>query len=63
MVDGRYGNKMSRIKSAIMRLDDYLSGRISSLPELEEKRLPFNGYRRCADDHGALISGFASKSY
>ena len=41
--DIRYGALLSRIESAAYRLGQYLSGEISSLPELLEKRLSVNG--------------------
>ena len=41
--DLRYGALLSRIDSASYRLGQYLSGEISSLPELLEKRLSVNG--------------------
>ena len=63
VVDGRYGIKIARIKSAIMRIDDYLSGRVDELPELSEKRLPFNGAMPLAFSHNAIISGYMSRGY
>lgn len=63
VVDGRYGTKIARIKSAIMRLDDYLLGKVDSLPELLEKRLPFNGGAFMPYGHSGLISGYMSKGY
>lgn len=43
VLDIRYGGLYARIESAKWRLQDYLEGRIESIPELEEERLSFNG--------------------
>ena len=43
IVDGRYGAAIERIKTAIMRINDYLNGNTDSLTELAEKRLPYLG--------------------
>ncbi len=43
VVDSRYGGKIARIQTACERLEDYLTGKIDTLPELEEKRLPCLG--------------------
>lgn len=42
VLDIRYGGVVSRIDTAIYRLKQYLSGEITSIPELEEKRLGFD---------------------
>ncbi len=39
IMDIRYGGIIARIETAKARLEDYLSGRIDSLPELEAERL------------------------
>lgn len=62
-IDGRYGIKISRVQTAQRRVSDYLEGKIESLPELEEKRLPFNGNMVFATTHNALTSGFFSRGY
>lgn len=46
VLDIRYGGLLSRLDSAIQRLNDYLEGRVSRLEELEEERLFFDGIRR-----------------
>ncbi len=43
VLDIRYGGMVNRIETAIMRLDEYLSGKISSIEELEEERLLLRG--------------------
>lgn len=63
IVDGRYGIKMERIRTAIMRINDYLDGKISSLPELEEKRIPFVGQRGIGGWHSGVASAFMPKGY
>ena len=37
VIEGRYGRLMLRIETALWRLDQYLSGEIANLPELEEE--------------------------
>lgn len=46
VLDLRYGGLLSRLESAIQRLNDYLDGRIGRIEELEEERLPFDGIQR-----------------
>lgn len=43
ILDIRYGGAIMRIDTAMTRIDDYLSGRISNIEEFEEERLNFNG--------------------
>lgn len=43
VIDIRYGGVLSRLESSIYRLEQYLSGDLLSLPELEEERLKFEG--------------------
>jgi len=62
VVDGRYGIQLSRIKSAIRRIDDYINGRIKSLEELEEVRLPING-AGLTTLHSRIYSAVATKGY
>ncbi|MFB3893208.1 MAG: beta-N-acetylhexosaminidase [Phycisphaerae bacterium] len=40
IIDNRYAALAGRLRSTAVRLGDYLAGRVASLPELEEKRLP-----------------------
>jgi hexosaminidase len=40
IIDNRYAALAGRLQSASLRLGDYLAGRVSSLPELDEPRLP-----------------------
>lgn len=39
--DGRFGALKARLSSSSSRIDDYLSGRVGAIDELEEPRLPF----------------------
>lgn len=41
--DSKMGGVSARLKSAAMRIEEYLSGDLESLPELMEERLYFNG--------------------
>ena len=43
VIDIRYGGLIARINTAIRRVNQLLKGEISSIPELEEARLFFNG--------------------
>lgn len=43
ILDMRYGALVSRLETTVWRIDDYLSGKIPSIPELEEKQLYYNG--------------------
>lgn len=43
VLDFRLGGVAARVKSAIRRLNRYLSGELDRLEELEERRLSFNG--------------------
>ncbi len=52
VIDIRYGGVLSRLDTAQHRLEQYLSGEVSHLPELEEERLYFEGPYPMAD--GAL---------
>ena len=38
VIEGRYGHLLARLQTTAWRLDEYLKGNISSLPELEERR-------------------------
>lgn len=44
VTDGRIGFLMQRITTASNKIKDYLSGKLSSIPELEEDVLPYNDY-------------------
>jgi len=46
VMDVRYGGVLARIDSIIVRLGDYLSGAIESLPELEEERRLYYGKKK-----------------
>lgn len=46
VLDIRYGGLLSRLDSAIQRLNDYLEGRVEHIEELEEERLFFDGIQR-----------------
>jgi len=43
IMDLRYGALLARIDTATVRLGDFLAGRVSSIAELEQERLPWNG--------------------
>ena len=43
VLDIRYGGAIMRLDTAKARLDDYLSGKIDHIEELEEQRLSFSG--------------------
>lgn len=43
VLDIRYGGVLARIDTAAFRLDQYLSGAITSLPEVAEPQLPYDG--------------------
>ncbi len=42
VLDIRYGGAITRCETSIKRISDYLSGKITHIEELEEKRLSFN---------------------
>ncbi|WP_331000798.1 hypothetical protein [Radiobacillus kanasensis] len=42
VIDIRYGGLLTRLDTAIYRLNDYIEGRVESIEELEEERLYFN---------------------
>lgn len=42
VIDIRYGGVLSRLDTAIWRINQYLAGEIASIPELEEKRLGYD---------------------
>jgi len=46
VMDIRYGGVLARIDSIMVRLGDYLSGAIASLPELEEERRYYHGEKK-----------------
>ena len=46
VLDIRYGGAIMRLDTAKARLDDYLSGKIDHIEELEEQRLSFSGTGR-----------------
>ena len=41
VLDARYGTLMTRVDTARLRLESYLSGGIERIEELEEPRLPY----------------------
>lgn len=49
VMDLRYGALLMRIDTARLRLEDYLTGRLDSIPELERERLPWQGREGVAD--------------
>lgn len=62
IVDGRYGAAIERIKTAIMRINDYLNGNTDSLPELAEKRLPYLG-QSTHSAYTEIASAFTPRGY
>lgn len=63
IVDGRYGVQLSRIESARLRLEEYLSGGTDRLAELEEERLPYNGKHNISHFYAGMASSFMIKGY
>ncbi len=63
IVDGRYGMKLERIKTAKLRIEEYLNGEIQSLPELCEERLPFANENFLANWHSGISSSYLVKGY
>ena len=43
ILDMRYGALLSRLETTAKRINDYVSGNIKNIPELEEKQLYYNG--------------------
>lgn len=43
ILDMRYGALLCRLGTTLSRIEDYLNGKISNIPELEEKQLYYNG--------------------
>jgi len=46
VLDIRYGGLLSRLDSAILRLNDFIEGHVSSIEEMDEERLFFDGIER-----------------
>ena len=62
IMDIRYGGVIARIETAEARLSDYVSGKVDSLPELEEERLRMD----CVDnesDKDLITRTFLWRSY
>gem|GEM_PF-18509 len=49
VMDLRYGALLMRIDTARSRIEDFIAGRIKSIPELERERLPWQGKNGVAD--------------
>ena len=62
IVDGRYGAAIGRIKTAIMRINDYLDDNTDSLPEFAEKRLPYLG-QTTHSDYTGIASAYTPRGY
>ena len=60
IMDIRYGGVISRIETAKARLEDYLDGKIDSLPELEAERLRIDCV---ANDNDLLCRRFLWNGY
>ena len=45
VLDIRYGGVLARIETAILRINDYVEGKIDRIEELEEERLYFDGMK------------------
>jgi len=60
IMDIRYGGVISRIETAKARLEDYLAGKIDSLPELEAERLRIDCV---ANDNDLLCRRFLWNGY
>ena len=44
-LDIRYGGKIARFKTAKMRVNDFIEGRIDDIPELKDEKLKFTAER------------------
>ena len=44
ITDGRIGWLIKRIDTAVSKLNEYLEGKVSNIPELDEEVLPYNDY-------------------
>ncbi len=62
-VDGRYGAKLARIITTAKRLEMYLNGTITTLPELEEKRLPFVTANYFNGFYSGISSSYLTRGY
>ncbi len=49
VLDIRYGGVLAKIETATLRINDYISGKISHIEELEEERLYFDGVKEIED--------------
>lgn len=56
VLDIRYGGLLSRLDSVILRLGDFLEGRLDRIEELEEERLFFDGLQRPQEGVGLGFS-------
>lgn len=52
----RLGGLISRVQSAMLRLTDYLHGKVSSIPELEQDILPYGNNSVDCNVYKALVS-------
>ena len=62
IVDGRYGWAMERIRTAILRITEYLNGEVDSLPELCVEKLPFAS-KSGFTNHTSIASAFRPKGW
>jgi hexosaminidase len=60
VLDIRYGGLLSRLDTAIQRINDYLAGQVSCIEELVEERLSFDGIQRPQE---GVDPGFAYNYY
>ncbi|NLD88328.1 MAG: beta-N-acetylhexosaminidase [Clostridiales bacterium] len=59
IMDMRYGSLLTRIDSAVEVVNMYLEGKLSTIEELDEVRLPYNGHEgviRYANYYGKICS-------
>ena len=61
VMDGRYGALCARIDTALYRLDELLSGKVSSLQELDEPRLPFGDLHKWCNSYVGISSAYLAK--
>ncbi len=62
IVDGRYGWAMERIRTAVLRITEYLDGEVDSLPELCVEKLPFAS-KSGFTTHTSIASAYIPKGW
>ena len=62
IVDGRYGWAMERIRTAVLRISEYLNGEVDSLPELCIEKVPFAS-KSSFTTHTSIASAYRPKGW